>query len=737
MKLLEWKSIISIKVFVIVLSVADEEKGIRSSKNELHQRLDELNYGMEITNLIEDILKHVPDINCLARICDETYEQYFEQNFFLKLGYKTVFNVLIDEAEDLLAPNYKTLVMIQEIRRAGCNVYFILLANGDQAARFLRFGDRHRILDTRANFLMIYDTRLFNKDLHYLWKKIVNIVFFRRYGTARRFELTTVPFPAPIKRTLIPKRINSWFNGKFQNIMGLYRDKTANLNQQTLNVVVIDHIPSVVKTRSENRNDIVELDSPQKQKVRGLEIQMLKTLQSVLNFKSYIYMTANSETEAWGKKQLNGSYSGMLGEIWGGRADIALGNLYYTAYHLDLMDLSVPYATQCLTFLTPESLTDNSWQTLVLPFKFTMWIGIITTLVVGGVSFFAMANVYHHLHNNNDKRLQINKIKKHLNKLTIALSNLLKRFNDIEKNEGLYLFDSIDNGILYTFSMLTLVSLPKLPSGWALRVMTGWWWIYCLLIVVAYRASMTAILANPMPRVMIDTVEQLASSTVRCGGWGEENKKSFINSIDPAGREIGRKFDIIDDPLAANALGRIADGEFSYYDNMYWLQNARVKYWISLARGAARGDLQNVTDDQNNTESRDLVSTKLEHNLHLMSDCVINMPISLGLQKNSPLKPQMDKFIRSLIEAGLVQKWLADVMLDTMIMEAKSPLGSDQNNIKALVDLPKLYAGFVALLIGYAISILFLILEIVHWMCIVKKDPTFDKYDLKTYYHLR
>lgn len=88
-----------------------------------------------------------------------------------------------------------------------------------------------------------------------------------------------------------------------------------------------------------------------------------------MNFKSIIYEPPSSETEAWGQKQLNGSYSGLLGEICNGHADFALGNLHYTPYHLELLDLSVPYATQCLTFLTPEALTDNSWKTLVLPFR--------------------------------------------------------------------------------------------------------------------------------------------------------------------------------------------------------------------------------------------------------------------------------------------------------------------------------------------------------------------------------
>lgn len=53
-----------------------------------------------------------------------------------------------------------------------------------------------------------------------------------------------------------------------------------------------------------------------------------------------------------------------------GVAGIALGDLYYTPYHLEIMDLSIPYTAQCLTFLTPESLTDNSWQTLILPFRY-------------------------------------------------------------------------------------------------------------------------------------------------------------------------------------------------------------------------------------------------------------------------------------------------------------------------------------------------------------------------------
>lgn len=71
--------------------------------------------------------------------------------------------------------------------------------------------------------------------------------------------------------------------------------------------------------------------------------------------------------------------------------------------------------------------------------------------------------------------------------------------NEQQESQGLFIFEELENSILYTYGMLVSVSLPKVPSGWALRIMTGWWWFYCLLMVVSYRASLTAILAKPQP----------------------------------------------------------------------------------------------------------------------------------------------------------------------------------------------------------------------------------------------
>lgn len=122
-----------------------------------------------------------------------------------------------------------------------------------------------------------------------------------------------------------------------------------------------------------------------------------------------------------------------------------------------------------------------------------------------------------------------------------------------------------------------------------------------------------------------------------------------------------------------------------------------------------------------------------DYTLYIMPNCIINMPISLGLQKNSPIKPAVDRFLRRVIEAGLVKKWLNDVMLDTVTLEA--PLQIEE--IKALMDLKKLYGAIVVLVSGYILSILVLLIEIGYWYGVIKKDPLFDEYSLNCYYAQR
>lgn len=113
------------------------------------------------------------------------------------------------------------------------------------------------------------------------------------------------------------------------------------------------------------------------------------------------------------------------------------------------------------------------------------------------------------------------------------------------------IFDTLSNCLLLTYSMLLVVSLPRLPRGWPERLLTGCYWSYCITIVVTYRASLTAILANPAPRLTIDTLEELANSPIGYGAWGETNKEFFLSSADESSQKIGSKLESVNDPVLA------------------------------------------------------------------------------------------------------------------------------------------------------------------------------------------
>lgn len=210
--------------------------------------------------------------------------------------------------------------------------------------------------------------------------------------------------------------------------------------------------------------------------------------------------------------------------------------------------MSIPYTSQCLTFLTPEALTDNSWKTLILPFSAATWACVLFFLFCVGALFYILEHVNQWIHRNNTRNSSIDEQQSKVIVLNPPVKPFLqqKRFK-AQNHRSKDIFDSFGDCILLTYSMLLVVSLPRLPKSWPIRMLTGWYWGYCISIVVAYRASLTAILANPAPRVTIDTLQELASSQIDCGVWGEQNKQFFATSTDEIGQKISENIVIVND----------------------------------------------------------------------------------------------------------------------------------------------------------------------------------------------
>lgn len=129
---------------------------------------------------------------------------------------------------------------------------------------------RYRVLDTRANYIILYDKRLFTENLFYLWKRIINVIFIKEYGDERLsgrgsipwFEISTVPFPTPIGSILLPRRLDIWtVKSGFRKNANLFRDKTYDLRNQTLKVVAFAHLPGTAKSNQTIKGVRAQMDS--------------------------------------------------------------------------------------------------------------------------------------------------------------------------------------------------------------------------------------------------------------------------------------------------------------------------------------------------------------------------------------------------------------------------------------------------------------------------------------------
>lgn len=203
-------------------------------------------------------------------------------NYFKNSTKRFCLKINVEENEDLLAPSEGTKDSLLLAKHEGCQLYIILISNGLQVSRLLRFGDRYRVLATRSKYVMLFDNRLFVNDLHYLWKRIINVIFIKTYVGQTNdkkkspwYEITTVPFPSPIGSILIPRRLDIWTQNRFRKGVDLFRDKTADLRNQTLNVAAFAHLPGTAKNENVPKDSVRAQMGENETVFTGAEVEVI------------------------------------------------------------------------------------------------------------------------------------------------------------------------------------------------------------------------------------------------------------------------------------------------------------------------------------------------------------------------------------------------------------------------------------------------------------------------------
>ncbi|GIY59304.1 uncharacterized protein CDAR_523621 [Caerostris darwini] len=128
---------------------------------------------------------------------------------------------------------------------------------------------------------------------------------------------------------------------------------------------------------------------PDQISLSGVDGKLLDIISKALHFQ---YILKYPIDLGFGRKTENGSWTGMVGMLHRGEADIALGQLGITEERSEVADFINPYTNQDETFMINKpGLLPTTWA-VFLPFGIFIWIMVLTALILTPIVYKLLLN---------------------------------------------------------------------------------------------------------------------------------------------------------------------------------------------------------------------------------------------------------------------------------------------------------------------------------------------------------
>ncbi|XP_052001849.1 glutamate receptor ionotropic, delta-1-like isoform X2 [Xyrauchen texanus] len=248
------------------------------------------------------------------------------------------------------------------------------------------------------------------------------------------------------------KRLATWDSDRGLN--GSLKENRAEQGMQgvTLKVVTLLEEPFVM---------VAENILGQPKRYKGFSIDVLDALAKVLGFKYEMYQVADGK---YGSPQANGSWNGMIGELIGKRADVAISAITITPERENVVDFSKRYLDYSVGILMTKTEERLNIFSLLAPFDLAVWACIAAAIPVVGVMVF-----------------------------------LLRRVQSVRSQNppGPHQpgpTTSFQNAIWIVYGAFVQQGGESFMSSMALRIAMGSWWLFTLIVCSSYTANLAAYL---------------------------------------------------------------------------------------------------------------------------------------------------------------------------------------------------------------------------------------------------
>ncbi|KAK4292077.1 hypothetical protein Pmani_035125 [Petrolisthes manimaculis] len=330
---------------------------------------------------------------------------------------------------------------------------------------------------------------------------------------------------------------------------------------------------------------------------------MLKAMAGVLNF---TYTVREPKDGQWGYRLEDGFYSGVIGSVQKYEADFSL-NVAFTGDRARVIDYTLGYFNDPLTFCTtpPRPLTQA--LALVRPFQPQVWVSLGSTLVVVGPLYYLTCV--------------------HLTSTTTTTTSTTTSTFRIT-SPGVALLDIVG---------ACLTQSRRFERGWSSRVLAGSWILFSLVALTSYVAMLTASFTLPTLSPTLNSLQELVGSDFSWGiqDQGAADYQLLKSSTVPLYQEVYRGLDMC--PDLNTCITRARDTKYAFITWRLYLED-RIAIKFTSETG--------------------------ERQLHVATNDFFPSEIGWAMNPGCPFRDKFNRQILRLQEAGLISKWLHQIIHD-------------------------------------------------------------------------
>ncbi|XP_069936658.1 probable glutamate receptor [Cherax quadricarinatus] len=429
----------------------------------------------------------------------------------------------------------------------------------------------------------------------------------------------------------------------------LYTDKFKNFHGHTFTIVTMDYAPFTFY--EVNKKGVVHLKE-------CVDDFMLRAMSSVLNF---TYSIREPPDGQWGLRLENGSHTGVIGELEKYKADFSL-NIAIIGEREEVVDYTIGYFNDPLTFCTSKPRPLNQALALIRPFK----------------------------------PLPVDTANKINDFLTIG-SNLASKIPITNARANDYLDGNLTASFYLAPPEPTEVTMiinsrkNKSENGchWSVRnvprVLVATWIIVSLVILTSYVAMLIASFTLPKLTPTLNSLEDLVQSDL---AWGIQDHEAadyqLLKTSDvPLYQKLYKGLKVC--PSLDECLVRARDTKYAFITWRLYVED-RIAIRFTSVTG--------------------------ERKLHIATNDFFPSDIGWALSAGCPYRSKFNQQIRRLLEAGLISKWISQII--------KNPKRREEVDNKEMptlegpqpITLAQLAGAFYILDIGNILALLLFWVEI-------------------------